>query len=100
MKLLEPAPSYVCLPLQTQAIQTEPIVAAHPAHHAQLEELLLPRSSPAANVPLVGAEHLAEAFAAAIAAATTGRLDGVVVVVVLDGDAGGAGGVAGRRDGM
>jgi hypothetical protein len=51
---------------QTQPIQAEPIIAAHPPHDAELEELLFSAGGAAADVPLIRAEDLAEALAAAV----------------------------------
>lgn len=65
--LLLPSPDLSSIS-QAQPVQTQPVVALDPPHDAQLEELLLAAGGPAANVPLVAADDVPEALAAAVAA--------------------------------
>lgn len=72
-----------CASLQTQPIQAQPIVAAHPPHDAELEELFLARRRAPANVPLVRTDCVTKPFAARVApAATPAAGDGDAAAVV------------------
>lgn len=72
---------------QTQPIQAQAVVAAHPPHHTQFKKLLLPRRRAAAYIPLLRADGVAKPLAAGIAAAPASApagdrdADGVVAVV-------------------
>ena len=86
-------------PSQAQPIQAQPIPTLYPPHNAQLEEPLLPRGRPPANVQFLCTQRFSESLAAAVAASPppmavvpmplrlwyrdTGAVMMVVVVVVM-----------------
>lgn len=66
------APPHACKhaciqPSQAQPVQAQQVPAPHPPHDAQLEELLLARRRPPANVQLLRPQRLPEPLAAAVA---------------------------------